>query len=600
MNLSEKNVGRRSLVTVSLWLVLVAMAACRTPTVASSGTTQGSSASQRQHAVAAPPDLVAELSATNSALQKAWKNAGVVPAAPVGDLGYLRRCYLDLTGVVPPHQEVQAFLSDRRPDKRHRLVSRLSQTPAHFAHMANTWDGILLGKVKRNPWVDRVAFRRWLYQSFKSNMPWDRLVRQLVSATGQNSAGGRPKPSDWGALERVADAGVPINGAVNFSLSHFRQPQNLAGATSRIFLGIQIQCAECHDHKTERWTQAEFKHFTAAFMRTRLHRIDRGRVMGKRRAQLKDVDGNPRWLARRNQRLGYSAEQPRALDGTDLGNGPRSPRQALAQWLTAKSNPWFAQAYVNRVWAQLLGTGFMNPVDDIREGQKVIVPQVLRQLSQAFVRRGYDTRWLYRVIMASDAYGRSSGAEGKVWSSFRMRSMSSDQLLDSIARAGGIGAGVERLTGERLSRVKLNLRHQFRFLFDVDEEGDAEVFSGTIPQSLLMQNGVITTAASSRFEGTTLAQAMDMPDADAIRFLYESVYGRPPRATESQHWQRFLKGATGGYVVSVEPGAVRSGAGRKLMARAYRRVLRKMSPRDHALEDLMWALLNSSEFFFIH
>lgn len=524
-------------------------------------------------------------SEVDALLAAAWAQEGVTPAPDVDDATFMRRAYLDLTGVVPTAAEARAFLANASAERRARLVDELLASDAFAKHWTNYWDDVLMEGGKRQL-VDRVAFRQWMHGQLKDDVRYDELVRRLLTASGVNSRGGRPSPAGWELDEPPAEG---VNGAVNFLLTGAQEPQNLAGTTSRVFLGVQIQCAECHDHPTEKWTQNDFERFTSAFMRVKGRPLG-GQRMGMRRVE---VDDAPRPLRRRVQKTGYGDEPPTALDGTPLDGD--NPRQALAAWMTAKDNPWFARAIVNRMWGYFLGRGFVEPIDDMSPSNAPVAPELFAALTRDFVASGYDLRHLMRVITTSSAYQRAPRGGGTLWQSFALRPMNDTQLLDSLVTATGIASVLEDVAGERLSRVKLNLRRQFRFTFDVDEEASADTFTGTTPQALMLLNGALTAAGSSALDGSTLgdaARAKGGTDA-TVKALYLAALSREPTPHELTHWRA--------YVASASQSPAERPRGRGPVAKVYRQKrLRDLGPDDVAYEDILWALLNASEFFFIH
>ena len=197
-----------------------------------------------------------------------------------------------------------------------------------------------MGRDPRGPDVDVGAFRGWLHDELARNAPWNEVVTELLTAIGRNSAGGARREAE--ANEGAGGAPTGVHGAVNWTLKYQENPQDLAGAASRTLLGVQLQCAQCHDHKTEKWTQKDFEAFAAVFTRTRLEAIDRGRAMGMvRRVDVRDLDRTaPRFAKKMADLEGISRARPSALDGTNLGEGD-DVRAALARWLTAPDNPWF-------------------------------------------------------------------------------------------------------------------------------------------------------------------------------------------------------------------------------------------------------------------
>jgi hypothetical protein len=410
-------------------------------------------------------------------------------------------------------------------------------------------------------------------------------VFDLVSATGVNSLGGmNAKPNqaqDAEVATRESQAGV--NGAVNWIIKYRDARPDLAGATSRVFLGVQIQCAQCHDHKTEPWKQTDFRGFAAAFSRTRGVPLDaKGAMDGIHRFDIRDED-HPVGVGKKAtpELREIAATPPRALDGTELDTSP-VPRRALAGWLVAGGNPYFARALVNRYWGVLTGRGFYDPIDDIRPSNPPMAPEALALLATDFAAHGYDLKRLLRIICLTQAYQRAPGAAvpggEDYWSRGRLRPLSSEQLLNALLEATQMEPALEERAetqGKSLAQLKLQLQRDVTFLFDVDEsDSDDDTFTGTVPQALMLMNGQLVNRGVRPIPGSTLAEAESLPvDAARIRLLYLRALSRLPRPDELEAWTR----------LPVDSAA--------MPARQARR---------QAYQDLFWALLNSSEFQFNH
>jgi hypothetical protein len=534
----------------------------------------------------------------DEALRSAWKQAGVEPAARVDDAGFLRRAWLDLAGVVPPPEVVSRFLADTSPDKRRAAVAELSAAPTWATRWANRWERLLLGPAMKIPIVDREAFRAWVRGAFAANMPYDRFVHALVTATGRNSS---------------EEGDEPVNGAVNWLLRFRDAPEDLAGTTARVFLGAQIQCAQCHDHKTEKWTQGDFRRFAACFMRTKATVVDR--EVSKKELEVRDTV-RPAFLRQGPKHLAespYAAAAPGALDGTDFSTSPNR-RQALAAWMIDPRNPWLARAFVNRVWAELLGRGIVDPVDDLRPGNVPLVPDLLDRLAADFVAHGYDVRRLVALLCDTEAYQLSSGkparGDGALWSRYPLKALDPDALLDSIVAATGTAPLLSRLAGDDLEGLRADLRRQMTFLFDVDEQADEAVYQGTIPQALMLLNGRLVNGGAAAIPGDALDAILARGDGDAaaIEALYLRTLSRRPTPEELAHWTGFVdtprEEALAGDASPPGPkggGAARAAfVGERRLARADRLLPRRETPKQQAFEDVLWALLNSSEFTFNH
>lgn len=537
----------------------------------------------------------------DAALRAAWKQAGIEPAAPVDDARFLRRAWLDLAGVVPPAEVVTRFLADPSPDKRRTAVAGLLAAPTWAERWANRWERLLLGPSVRTPVVDREAFRGWVRSAFARNQPYDRFVYDLVTATGRNTAG-------------EEEEGTPVNGAVNWLLRFRDAPQDLAGTTSRVFLGVQIQCAQCHDHKTEKWTQEDFQRFTACFMRTGAAPVDR--EMSKTELVVRDT-GRPAYLQQGKKKLGpspYASAAPAALDGADFSASPNR-RQALGRWMIDPQNPWFARAFVNRAWGELFGRGIVDPVDDLRPGNRPLLPELLDKLAADFAAHGFDVRRLYAMLCDTEAYQLSSGkaarGDGQLWSRHPLAPLGPDELLDSIVAATGTQPVLSRIAGDDLDKLRADLRRQMNVLFDVDEQPEDAPYQGTIPQALMLLNGRLVNGGAAAIPGGALAEILEAhggDDAAVIEALYLRTLSRPPTPEERAHWIEFVHAPRqvvrddGSPVVSARAkDAARSGAlGERRLARVDRLRPRRETSRQQAFEDVFWALLNSSEFTFNH
>ncbi|MEZ4445428.1 MAG: DUF1549 domain-containing protein [Polyangiaceae bacterium] len=537
------------------------------------------------------PEAVREvIDAVDGAIGTAWASAGITVAPDADDATFARRATLDLVGRLPEATELEAFLVDPAPDKRDRLLQALTADPAWAEYWTEELDDLWMFD-RRDPRVDRTAFRRWLHAQLTARVGYDELVRRVLTASGVSSEGGGPVQVDWSLDEPPTDG---VNGAVNYVMQGFLSPQDLAGQSSRVFLGVQIQCAECHDHPNGRWTQADFRRFTSAFMQVDGRPVERG-MRGVRAFELEDVATPTRATRRRMRRTGYGEDPPTALDGTDLSGD--APRLALARWMTSPANPYFARAIVNRLWARFLGRGFVEPVDDLgAKDADVVLEPVLDRLARDFVEHGHDLRRLMQVMLSTRAYQRAAvgAAPPTRWEHFALRPMSDTQLLRALVDATGIEPLLEEVAGDRLPRIQQNLRRAFRFTFDVDESGDEDGFSGTVPQALMLENGPLVTAGSSALEGSTLGLALAAEDGRTLDRLYLATLSRYPDDAERAAVDQRLAEAP-----ARSDGRLPRGGGP--VARVIRQKrIRSDRPEVAVYEDVMWALLNSSEFFFIH
>ncbi len=535
----------------------------------------------------------------DSLLRAAWQKQGITPTPAADDATFLRRATLDMWGVLPSEADRKAFSQDTSPDKRAHLIDKLLADPRFSERFAVVWTDLLLGEGKPSQGVDRAAFRSWLRARVEARAPWDSIVRDIVSGEGKNSPGGSIKDRAIASQAPVAEV-LPedIHGNVNYLLRYRNAVEDLTGKTSRAFLGIQIQCAQCHDHKTEAWTTDQFKGLAAAFIKTRGVPTD-GREKGE--MTVLEVKDMPRAKLGPKATDGMKAiadKEPRALDGTSLGDKDR--RRALAEWIASPKNPTFAKAFVNRLWSQLLGSGFVEPVDDFRPGNPAALPELLDSLASGFVASRFDVRGLVRTACLSEAYQRSAGPPAGLWSSFALRPLAADVLFDAVVSSAGLAPLIEDIAGERAELVRAQSRRKFVLIMDVDEDAGTHRFEGSIAHALLLSNGVVTRVAARAVEGGALLPILRGPgDDDAkIDSLYEITLSR--RATPEEHarWKKFL---------SEDPGASKSApsavAPKKQdpLGRMEKRLRsRADTPKERAFEDLYWALLNSSEMALQH
>ncbi len=551
-------------------------------------------------------------------LAKAWAAKGVTPSAPADDATFLRRVYIDIVGTIPSPEKVTAFLADASPDKRGKLVGELLASPTYAEHWASYWEDELMGGARAQD-IDRLALRLWLRDQFSKNVPWDKVVFSLITASGQNTVGGERAKSMGEAERAIAKSDAPINGAVNYVLKFRDTPQDWAGSASKTFLGVQIQCAQCHDHKTEKWKQQDFQKFAACFMRAQTVPLDAPMMKGLKRALVRDIDRPlPRFMRDADLAL-IGRAAPTALDGTAMQG---TPREAIAKWMT--TSPWFAREAVNRVWSHFLGRGFVDPVDDIRPSNPSDVPELEEALAEDFADHHYDLKHLMRTVALSRAYGLSTvpagaqaGATPVLWSRFRTTPLGPNELLDAVFDATSVDDALRRAGRFNVEELTERLRTLYGFVFDVDEEFDRPTYEGTITQALIGLNGRLIGGGSTALPGTAVSRIArsDMTDAQKVEALYLRTLSRKPSADELQTWTKYLASppalAEPSEVVPTKPrgrptagGPYRPGRPGKPnadpLARPNERIPETFDPKIAAVEDLMWTLLNSSEFVLNH
>ncbi len=488
----------------------------------------------------------------DAALRKALPSAALPPR--VDDETFLRRASLDLTGHLPSAGEMNCFLADTAANKRERLIDRLLASEAYAVNWARYWrDAVTYHTPASGNYLRWELFDRWWVEQFRANRPWNEIVTTLVTASGIN------------------DELAPVN----YLTALYGNPVEIAATTSRVFLGVQIQCAQCHDAKTEPWKREQFHAFAAFFGRARLiqHKDVTGR--GTPYAIESRADGQYCMTDKKDPDH-LIAMRPRFLRGGEalpLEATDAERRQALARFLTAPDNPWFARCYVNRVWTSLFGWGFYPGVADLggREGPRF--PEALEALEKAWIASGYDVRWLFRTVTRTEAYQRSwrpaSGSPGAAPAVCPCR-LRPEQVFEALQQVLGFdendktipapaprsAPAVQRHTG---------LRNMIYQAFKADPSLPREEVQGTIPQALVMMNSDLVhrgiSAKGKTLLGRLLAQGHS--DQQIVEGLYAVVLARQPSAREVQTCLRYLKRAGG---------------------------------REEGLEDVLWCLVNSTEF----
>ena len=486
------------------------------------------------------------------------KNAVAAPVA--GDHEFARRAYLDLAGRTPRVSEVRAFVSDKRLDKRRRLVRKLLGSSNYVNHFTNVWRSLLLPQ-NNNQQVQFLAnqFETWARQRVRDNMPYDKMVREVLTTQV--------------AFNRGMVRGLPTvagnTGLLAFYQANELKPDNLAAATSRLFLGVKLECAQCHDHPFARWTRKQFWEYTAFFGGIKPLNPQAG-VFGGANDDPKvhevALPGSTRTV------------KARFLDGTQPKWQDSSfSRVVLAEWMTRPDNPYFARAAANRMWEHFFGIGLVDPVDDMRDENPASHPELLDDLAKGLVDHGFDLQFLIRAITASQAYQRTSAVthasqeDLRLFARMPLKGLTPEQIFDSLATAVGYRG---EITGQQFGfRFGANTpRGEIlsKFANPVDRRTEWQT---SILQALALMNGRFVADATSLNRSETLAAVVDSPFMDVrqkLDTLYLSALARPMRGSEAS---RLIP-----YVQSGGPSR----------------------HSDKALSDVFWVLLNSSEFILNH
>jgi hypothetical protein len=495
-------------------------------------------------------------------IEASWKKAGVKPAKPASDEEFLRRAYLDLVGRIPNVQEARSFLQTKETDKRQKLVAYLLEHPDYAKNFATQWTILLIGRGNQGRMVDRPSLTNWLRKQFAGNRPWNKVVHELVAATGSNKE----------------------NGAVNYVLAHLEfDAVPLTSRTTRLFLGQQIQCTQCHDHPSNEWKQGDFWGINAFFKGIRAELVRKPDATGLEVVDHTELHDEPTEsyvsFDRRNSMVGIAF--PKFLDGRKISQGTDVIRRAeLGKLISDPKNEMLGKAFVNRMWAHFLGRGFVNPVDDFGSHNPPSYPELLDKLALEFKKSGYDIKKLCRWITASRAYQLSSlsGPKTKtgekddsLFSQMQLKPMTPEQLFDSLLTAT---MAHRTNSGDDSNRRRDAWLQQFLFAFANDEAEESTSFQGTIPQALMMMNGELMREALSGKPGSFLCDVIEQagrqgrsPETYMINSIYLAALSRYPSGKEVAKAHEYL---------AAFPDSLQ------------------------VLQDLFWALLNSNEFVLIH
>jgi hypothetical protein len=494
-------------------------------------------------------------------LAKEVLGAGAKLAPRCDDATFLRRAWLDVVGDVPTPEHVTAFLLDPGEDKRSRVVAELLADPQYGLNWARYWrDVIFSRRVEDRALLAANALEADLSDQFNRGVGWDQIAEGFVTASGD----------------------VRENGATAIIMAQDGRTEETTAEMARILIGVQIQCAQCHDHPYDSWKREQFHELAAFFPR-----IGVRPVVSSTKRSFRVVSSDRPFAPR----MGNNAErqpepehimpdlvhpdgpgtrmQPRFfLTGSEvpLGATDADRRGTLARWLT--ENPWFATAAVNRIWAELVGEGFYEPIDDLGPERKPSVPEAVELLAESFRASGYDMKWLIATIAATDAYQRESrprrDSQSPPFAANVPQPLRSDQLYNAVLSALDVAEAEEgplrRGGGQRGGR-----RQQFDQTFGYDPSEPRDSIGGSIPQSLALMNSPQIAGALRAGPRTMLGGLLkEIPEnRPLITELYLRIVSRPPTAKELARASDYFDGA---------------------------------KSRQAAVEDLAWALVNSAEF----
>ena len=488
-----------------------------------------------------------------------------VPPSPVCDDGtFLRRVTLDIAGRLPTSAETDAFLADKNADKRDRVIDALLASPDYADYFANKWTSLL--KNKRDSAADitaNFAFHAWMRDNLLANTPYEQIVRQILASTGTIISN---PPVAW--YKRV------------------KEPTTQLEDVAQLFLGVRMQCAQCHHHPFEKWSQAEYYHLAAFFSQ-----------VGRKPTSVagEDLIFHKRGIAQTEHRKTRAMLRPAGLGQPPMDIAPdEDPRLRLVDWMADQSNPFFAKALVNRYWKHFFKRGLVEPEDDLRDSNPPTNPELLDALAKQFVESKYDLKAIVRTITQSHTYQLSSqpnehnAVDRQAYSHYYPKRMTAEVLLDSIDMVTGAKSDFADLPpGTRAMSLpdnSYNRASPFLKVFGRPEATSVceceRVQSASLAQSLHLMNAPDVKAKLAASGGRAeLCAKPGATDEQRIREIYLAAFSRQPTAEEVKIAETHI---------------------------AYPRTDADGKPLDpqrskrNGYEDLLWALLNTKEFLYNH
>ena len=531
--------------------------------------------------IAEEPSKHPQVEKINQMVETVWTDFDITPSKPATEREWCRRVHLDLLGRIPKVDELRDFVGDKSPDKREKLVEKLMYSDEYTEEFARNWTTIwtnlLIGRTggnDNNSMISRAGMQKYLRDSFARGKPYDRMVSELITATGTTTPGSKS-----------------FNGATNFLIDKVNE-ENASQATaqtSKLFLGVQVQCTQCHNHPFNDWKQQKYWEFNAFYRQARAFNAnaamgpDAGATLTDQdfRGENRDINDAALFYELRNglTKVAY----PVFIDGTEIETSGYvnvvNRREKLADMVT--NSEYFSKAIANRTWAHFLGYGFTKPLDDLGPHNLPSNPELLDYLAQEFASESYDLRKLMKWIVLSRPYSLSSRrnssnkkddpllGELPKFSHFYLRQMRAEELFESLQVATEAGQGTGNY--EKQEEMKNRWLQQFSTAFGTDEGDEVTTFNGTIPQVLMMFNGDMIKEATSTKRGTLISNLLEdkkLKDEQRVNYLFDAGLSRLPTARELRLAEQFLEARNGNAA--------------------------------EALKDLWWVVLNSNEFIFNH
>lgn len=524
------------------------------------------------------------------------------------DTEFCRRVTLDLIGVLPTPDEVRTFVKDEKPDKRQRLVQTLMDRPEFVDFWAYKWSDLL--RVSREALMDKGmwALYQWIREQVASNRPWNEIVYDVLTASGSNFEYG---PSNYYRSAKT--------------------PEDLGETTSQAFLGIRVQCARCHNHPFEKWTQNDYYQMANFFSRV-------GRKNGDEPGDLEIFAQNSGDI--NHPKLGRPLP-PKPYDGQPVAlDAPGDRRVALAKWLTAPENPYFARSIVNRVWRHFMGRGLIEPVDDLRATNPATNEPLLAALEKDFVAHHFDIRHLITVIATSRTYQLTSKPnpdnkkDDRHFSRYFVKRLTAEQLLDAICQVTGqpekfagfpIGTHAEQLPDTRVGSYFLDVfgRPPRQITCDCERAQEPNMAQALhlingpgVNQKISAQGGLVDRLLAAKKTDPEVIEELylscfgrfptDEEKHDALQAVDEAVHPKPvepPKETKPADAKPADAKPADAKPADKKPAEQKPAEAKPAEAKPATPPAPQLTPEQahrQVLEDLLWALINGKEFIFNH
>lgn len=479
------------------------------------------------------------------------------PSNLSGDREFMRRVSLDVTGLLPDPDEVEAFVADVSADKRARLIDELLESEQHAAYWAQKWGDLMRLSKKQLGAGPVYKFNRWLVNAVASNQPYDEFARDVLTARGSSLV--HPQANYFRAAGDTFDA---------------------METTSQLFLGSRIQCAKCHNHPFERWTQNNYYGLAAFFNRVERRKSDRADELFVFASSAGEVT-HPA-TKQVMQPWAPKAGTMELADGLDR-------REAFADWLTSKDNPFFARVEANRIWSYLMGRGIVEPFDDFRDTNPPSNPPLLDALAKDFVGSGYDRRHLLRTILNSRTYQASSQStplnrsDHRYFSHYQARMLTAEQLVDAL---GSVTGRPMKFAGVPATMKATQLPAPDLKPHDRGRIGEVEFMK------VFGQPERQTICECERGDDSSLGQALEMFNGKLVNDMITN---------QDSHLHRWIgEGLGDDEIIRRIYHSALSRAPTEPELAVHREYIAASNDHKQALEDTLWTVLNKGEFLFQH